>query len=221
MKLIYTTCFLIIFLMFLPAILIYFIKEAPNDFQPPLHSTEHIYADSTTSQSFLSYENDLSGIGISIKNPNLQNQKDIILQIYDQDNQLIRNVSINGSKIHDGQLVKFKFDPIKDSKDRVFKFTLQAPQEGEQTKSLEVFLTYEIPNWSRGLYINNNLSDASISFVTYHHIESPLLNIFNIYTKWWYKLSGDLPFLISYLTIFIGLMVLLTRSLLVDFRKSS
>ena len=207
--------------MFLPAILIYFIKETPNDFQPSLHSTEHIYADLTISQLFLSQEDGLSGIGMSIKNPNDINKKDIIIQIYDQDNQMIRNVSLNGAKISDGQLVKFKFDPIQDSKDKLYKFTLQAPQEGEQTKSLEVFLTYEIPSWSKGLYINNNLTDSSISFVTYHHIENPLSNIFNIYTKWWYKLSGDLPFLIAYLVIFIGLAVLLTKSLLLDFRKSA
>lgn len=207
--------------MFLPTILIYFIKETPNDFQPPLHSTEHIYSDLTIAQSFLSQQDNLSGIGMSIKNPNYINKKDIIIQIYDQDNQMIRNVSLNGAKISDGQLIKFKFDPIKDSKDKIYKFTLLAPQEGEQTKSLEVFLTYEIPNWSEGLYINNNLADSSISFVTYHHIENPLSNIFNIYTKWWYKLSGDLPFLIAYLVIFIGLAALLTKSLLLDFRKSA
>lgn len=221
MKLIYVTCFLIIFLMFLPAILIYFIKETPNDFQPPLHSTEHIYADLTISQLFLSQEDGLSGIGMSIKNPNYINKKDIIIQIYDQEDQIIRSTILNGARISDGQLVKFKFNPIKYSKDKIFKFVLLAPQEGEQTKSLEVFLTYEIPNWSKGLYINNNLTDSSISFVTYHHIENPLSNIFNIYTKWWYKLSGDLPFLIAYLVIFIGLTALLTKSLLPDFRKSS
>lgn len=207
--------------MFLPAMLAYFISEIPNDFQPSLHSTEHIYAGLTIYQLFLSQEDGLSGIGMSIKNPNYINKKDIIIQIYDQEDRIIRSTTLNGARISDGQLVKFKFDPIQDSKDKIYKFTLQAPQESEQTKSLEVFLTYEIPDWSKGLHINNNLTDSSISFVTYYHVENPLSNIFSIYIRWWYKLSGDLPFLISYLTILIGLMAFLTRSLLVDFRKSS
>lgn len=208
MKLIFTTSVLIIFsTFFLPAIFTLFMKDTPNNFQPSLQSTQAIYKDIAISQSFISEKDNLSGIGMSIKNPYFRNKKDVILKVYDEGHNHQRTIVINGINIADGSLLKFKFDPVKNSANKQFSFELLAPNVDNQGESSEVFLTYTIPSWSRGLYINNDLTEGSISFFTLHRSANPIQSMFDMYKNWFYKLTKDPVFSIVYFAIVIGLII--------------
>src|SRR3989344_2402343 len=84
------------FAIFLPVISTFAIRLIPSGIQPSLENTQKIYQDLTLSQSFVSLKDNLAGIGVSIKNPNFANKKDVTFNIYDKDNNLIRSVILNG-----------------------------------------------------------------------------------------------------------------------------
>lgn len=121
--------FLIIFLIIfftLPGMLGFLIKDIPAFSQNSLDGTEKIYSGRKVSQEFRSDKNNLSIIGVSIKNPNLRDKNNLDMQIY-SNGSLVKTVTINGANIGDGAFIKFKFDPIIDSKDKSYLITFLSP----------------------------------------------------------------------------------------------
>src|SRR5260370_36927719 len=102
---IWLTSFFVLFLVFLvPGILASTLDIIPTGDQPGYNSNQRlsIYGERTVSQKFISDTNNLSAIGTSIRNPNLKNKKEIILNLYDTDKKLVRTSSLNGQNFQDG-----------------------------------------------------------------------------------------------------------------------
>lgn len=174
----------------LPGIFSPAIRLIPNDFQPSLDLSQKVYRDASISQTFIGESNGLSGIGVSIKNPNLINKKDISLSLYQNEN-LLRRITLNGRSIGDGNFVKFIFDPIEDSKGKMYHAVFAAP-DTEASEALEIFLT-------------KNPTGESLSDVIFYRPDNPIFLAFNIYGNWFKKLMADLPFLVFYVTVLLGL----------------
>lgn len=221
MKLATFTIITIIFIVFIfPAILSFAIINIPNNDQPSLDKTQKIYGDLIISQAFISKNTNLSVIGMSIKNPNLTNKKDIILSIY-ENNILLRSSVLNGKQIADGKFVKFKFNPIVESGNKLFLFTLAAPvttkEEADHNNALEVFLTDQK---SEGIYevliSDKIIPNTSIAFVSFSKPPYLTFALEVIYSKWLNKFTSDWQFFI----IYTGLIVTLVSLLLYRLAKS-
>ena len=130
----------------IPAFLALGIKMIPNDFQASFDDSQKVYKDREISQNFIADKDYLSGLGVSIRNLNLMNKKDIVMSLR-KENNLIREVALNGGVIGDGQLVKFIFDPITDSKGQTYKLVFSAG-DSNIDEALEIFLTKSFPGAS-------------------------------------------------------------------------
>lgn len=209
MKLAVFTIILVFLLIIVTPILLTFgIKYLPGQIQPSLGSTQKIYGNQTIFQSFMSPKDNLAGIGVSLKNPNLENKEDVVVNIYDDNRNLIRSATLNGKTIDDGKFVKFLFEPIQYSKDQKFVWSISA-KNAPLEKALEVFLTKENPSWILDLRINDKSSDEDLSFVTLHKVSSWKEIIILVYSNLASKLTSDLPFFVIYTLLLISLMIYL------------
>lgn len=129
----------------LPVILSIGISLIPGNTQPSLTTTERIYNDAIIDQVFNASRDNLSGIGLSIKNPNYQNKKDVTVSLY-HSGEYIRSKTVNGASIADGDYVKFIFDPVHNSNGKRYNFTVSASQ-ADVSEALEVFYS-DKPNLS-------------------------------------------------------------------------
>lgn len=158
---------LILVLTVLPALATFVIKVIPGGVQPSLGNTVKIYDSLSYSQSFVSPENNLTGVGVSIKNPNFANKKNLSVKLLDEDDKLIREVTLNGQNIADGKFVKILFEPILDSRGKKFTWSVSS-KESLFTDALEIFITDKKPSWSLDLKENDKVVPDGLSYVTLH-----------------------------------------------------
>ncbi len=184
----FTTISVLFLLLVIPALLASLIKMIPANDQPGYGSmgSVSIYGIRDFTQYFVSKNKNLVAIGTTIKNPNLKNKKDIIFNLYDMDNKLIRSTKLNGFNIGDGDFVKIVFEPIIDSIQKKYYFTLSSP-EAKQDETIEVFLTNPTGEIIEYLYDEETkLGGAPI--VTFHKPDSKLEVIkavySNLFSKW-------------------------------------
>lgn len=203
----FTILFTIFLSFMLPFFLALFLREIPNDPQPSLENTQQISKEATLSQHFISSTDNLSAVGMSIKNPNLRNRKDLTFQLF-LENELLREVKKNGTSIADGAFVVFKFQPISNSENKKFVFQLHAPESSNE-ESLEVFFTSQNPVWSKELYVDSKLHDLDISFVTYQKKMNILSLPAMVVDQWWKKIIADPVFAATYLFIITSMAIYL------------
>lgn len=134
----YFSFLIILFALILPIVVSLGIRYIPGNTQPGLMTTERIYGSAVVLQSLEVHRDNFAGVGLSIKNPNFQNKKNITLTVLDDNLKFIRLATINGGAIGDGDYVKFTFEPIENSSNRKYYFVLSA-NEADISEALEVF----------------------------------------------------------------------------------
>lgn len=205
-KLFFSLLFLILFA---PGILSMGIKLVPDGFQPSLGNTIKIFGTTTATQPLTAVEDNFSGIGVSIKNPNLSNKKDINLSLY-QGDILVREVVLNGKSIADGNFVKFIFDPIEGSKGQNYDAVFSAVT-ADNGESLEIFLTQNAPR--QPVIAGKEKRVDALSEVTFYRPSSSISLMIDIYKEWLRKFTADTTFFIFYCTILaLGLGYLLLET---------
>lgn len=197
----FTIIFVFLLIFIIPVILIFGIKYIPSGTQPSLGNTKKIYKDITLSQSFISLQDNLSGIGVSIKNPNFANKKNATFQLLDSKEKVIRSINLNGQNIADGKFVKIIFEPIVDSKDNKFSWTFSSP-ESVFEDALEIFLTDDPPIWSLD-------SEEVLSYVTLHKVTNPFEVLTMILSGWISNLTNDRLFFVTYIVLVLSLFTTL------------
>lgn len=184
-----STTLAILFLLFvLPAIMASLIKMIPASDQPGYGDKGRvaIYGVRQFTQHFLSTKENLTAIGTTIKNPNLKNKKDIIFSLYDNSDSLIRTVKLSGFNIGDGDFVKIVFDPVLDSRQKNYSFTLSSPDAGDE-EIIELFLigsTNQILTYS----YDDEIQSGGLPMVTFHKPNSRLETIKLVYANLFSKL---------------------------------
>lgn len=163
----FTTFFVLFLIVILPLFLSFFIKFIPVGIQPPLTTTKRIYEAIILSQQFVALEDNLAGIGVSLKNPRFANKKNVYINILDNQNNIIRKITLNGQNIADGNFDKIFFEPIKDSRNKQFTWSIFSP-DSNKDDAIEVFLTNREPFWSLEFKENSNLNSSgeSLSYLT-------------------------------------------------------
>lgn len=213
MRIIYLTIVSVIFMtIFLPALLSLGIKNISHEFQPSLDRTQKIYGSITISQSFIAKDDHLSRIGMSIKNPNYAYKKDLLFILVDAEGKKLRDVTLNGKNIPDGEFIKFKFTPVEISKNQRLTYILSAPQARQQD-ALEVFLTNQKTTGVDLAYVDDEEVN-SISFVSFYKSTNPFSLIFKIYSEWFNRLVSDRYFFVIYLLSILSITVYLTAKFL-------
>jgi len=201
MKLVYlTTFFVLIMVIFGPAILGIGIHKVTGGFQPSLVNVVDLYGDRVIEQNIYSVKNNFSGIGLSIKNPNLLNTSEIYLDLTSADGQIKRTSKLSGRNIQDGALVTFNFDPISDSEGKQFIYTLKSSQT-QSSAPLEPFYTNDQITNTANFTVNNQPGQGSLAQVSYYKVSNPVLIWLTIYRNWIWKLFQDLSFAILYSAI--------------------
>lgn len=188
-KLVWFTTIFILFLLFvLPAFMASLIKMIPASDQPGYGDKGRVsvYGIRSFSQEFLSADTNLVAVGTTIKNPNLKNQKDIIFNLYDGNNNLIRTTKLNGFNIGDGDFVKIVFDVVPDSKNKKYSFSLSSPDAGEE-QIIELFLIDPTPEILSYTY-DDKIHMGGIPMVTFHKPVSKLDTIKQVYLNLFSKL---------------------------------
>lgn len=199
MSKIYLSTFIFIFLILvIPMFLSLGIKLVPNSFQPSLDDRQKVYKDREISQLIVADKDYFSGVGVSVRNLNLMNKKDLKMSLYKDDN-LIRQVNINGLVIKDGELVKFIFEPIKESLSQTFKITFSA-ESSRVDEALEIFLTKNVTG--EKVIIGKDFYPEGLSDVLYYKASNPLSVTLDIYKEWFKRFSADRIFFIFYTIIF-------------------
>lgn len=213
----FTTITIIVLVFILPAILSFGVRILPQNDQPSLDKTQKIYENLIVSQSFISKTKNLSAVGVSLKNPNLSNKKDIVLSVYGEDGTLIRSITLNGKNIADGKFVKFKFNSIADSKNKQFIFTLTAPtttkEEADSSNALEVFLSDQKQENISYFKIGDSEVLGNVAFVSFSKPPYPTYALESIYSKWLNKLTADWQFFTTYTVLIFTLVGLLLYQL--------
>lgn len=194
----FSIIFTFILVFIIPAVLSFGIKYIPSGTQPSLGNTKKIYGEIVLSQAFISGKDNLSGIGVSIKNPNFANKKEAIVNIYDSEEKVIRTVVLNGQNIADGKFVKIIFEPIAGSKDKKFSWAMSSP-ESIFEDALEIFLTKDPPSWSLD-------SEDVLSYVTLHKVTNPLEVLGIIFSGFINNLVKDTTFFIVYTLLLFSLL---------------
>lgn len=178
------TIIIILFLLFiLPILMIIPIKMVPSGDQPGYGDMGRVsvYRLRDFKQVFISKDNNLTAIGTTIKNPNLKNKKDIIFKLYEENNNLVRTIILNGFNIGDGDFVKIVFEPILDSKNKKYYFVISSPTAGEE-EIIELFLikpTNEVLEYS----YDKETKLGGIPMVTFHKPEGFLKNTITIFSN--------------------------------------
>jgi len=188
-KMIWFTCFSILFLLFIaPGLMASFIDMVPANDQPgySVDAKISIYGERQFTQFFKSKDSNLIAVATSIKNPNLKNKKDIFFKLYDENNNLIRSTTINGMNIGDGDFIKIIFDKISDSKNKKYYFTLSSPGAGEE-EIIEVFLTEPTNEILTYVYDDKTYSGGA-PIVTFHKPGSTWKIVKLVYLNWLSKL---------------------------------
>ncbi|QLG69553.1 MAG: hypothetical protein CH104c_0321 [Candidatus Woesebacteria bacterium] len=189
------------------------LRYIPYSFQPPLFGSEKLFNEQSLSQEFISPQDNLTAIGVSIRNFNLQSKGDVILEVYSRGG-LIRRSVVSGSSIKDGDIVIFTFDKIPNSRSVSYVFKLSTLEVGKE-KAYEVYTTNEPQDFAGSLYINDMPVEKPISFLLYFAPKSRLSLVIDIYNSWFSRFYQDS----SFFYFFVATLFLLTSLIIYFLRR--
>jgi hypothetical protein len=190
-----------------PIFMSFGLRYIPYSFQPPLFGSEKLFNEQSLSQEFISPQDNLTAIGVSIRNFNLQSKGDVILEVYSRGG-LIRRSVVSGSSIKDGDIVIFTFDKIPNSRSVSYVFKLSTLEVGKE-KAYEVYTTNEPQDFAGSLYINDMPVEKPISFLLYFAPESRFSLIYDIYKSWFNRFYSDYNFFYFFIATFSLLAILI------------
>jgi len=204
-----TTLFVFLMVFVVPLILLITMDSISYFDQPPLDLIYELYGDRVIKQEFTPSNDFLNGIGMSIKNPNLVNKKQIKMEIYQNDN-LVRTSALSGFNISDGAFVKFNFPAIENSANRKLEIILLSPKSSEK-EPLGIFLT-KGKNRIGSLTFGKKVIDGGIALVGYYQINSKLGLIRYVFGNFVLRFLSDSLFAISYLMMILGSVCILINT---------
>ena len=188
-NMVWITTTIILFVLFVaPAFLASLIKMIPANDQPGYGDmgSLSVYGERDFKQVFVSKHDNLTAVATTIKNPNLKNKKDIIFNLYDMNDNLLRTTRLNGFNIGDGDFAKIIFEPIKTSKNQKYYFVISSPDATSQ-ETIDLFLikpTSEVIEYT----YDEETKQGGIPMVTFHKPESKWQTIKSVYLNLFSKL---------------------------------
>jgi hypothetical protein len=170
------------------------IRELPKSNQKPFGDHRKVYEDAIYKTGIVGEEDNMLAIGLSFRNFNLKNKKDVSLVLL-QDKVEIRRAVVNGASIDDGRLVKFRFAPVADSKGKSYEIEVSS-RDSSNEDALQVYFE------STGLNMNYQLfyKPKYLSIIT------------DVYRGWFRKIASDKLFCGVYTILILGLGIVIIKS---------
>lgn len=103
--------------------------------------TDSIYSNGKVIQSFIADHNNLNTIGVRLATYGRVNESNVFINLYNSNMELIRNLAIKAHDIIDSQFYDFIFEPIVDSKGKVYYLEIVA--DGDENNSITVWKTHK------------------------------------------------------------------------------
>lgn len=125
--LIITGFYLLGIILFWGGITTFALRRVPDSGQPVSEKLAPIFNAQSITQTIVPQNNGLSTILIHLKNAQLKNVDPFIFSLADAHGNVLREISINGRNIGDGEDIRFQFAPISDSAGKTYAITLRAP----------------------------------------------------------------------------------------------
>lgn len=169
---------LILLIIILPGLTLLSLKKVTGLKQTNEGKVLFFYGDKNYSYTFISPEDNLNSVVLKLKNILIKNSEVVKFSLLDKRMQPIRNIDINGSNIPDGDLVRFAFEPISNSKGKEYTIFLSSPKSTEE-KSIGIHTDPE----------NNPV------LITYHQTTSKISLISKIYQDFILRVFADKIFI--------------------------
>lgn len=181
------------------------VLRIPDFDQYSLDATVAIQGNEKVSQLITSEHAALSSIGISVKNINLQNKKDLILTL-SEGTTMLRTVAINGVYVPDGKFLRFDFEPIPDSLHKTYMIEFSSPTSTLED-AMEIYLTKQSFTQAGNLVVGGlpYPEYKAISFVSFHKPTSRIATFNQIISNFQQRLFSD-PLFIG---LFVGIIIIL------------
>lgn len=207
--------FLVLFLviLILPGLLSLGIIAVPINSQPGLAGTIKIYGSNQILEQLTCPKGLITQVGISFKNPSLNNKKDLQLIIEDEKKNILSEAFVNGKFIPDGGFVKFKLNKPLDCHNITVFLRLLSPDSVFED-ALEVLLSNKATGDFDSFIVTQSQSSEkqSINLVLFVSSDDKFKLINTIYRQWWDKFTADKTFAIFYTSLILGLFILGTYS---------
>ncbi|OGE64798.1 hypothetical protein A3I48_00555 [Candidatus Daviesbacteria bacterium RIFCSPLOWO2_02_FULL_36_7] len=149
----YIPIIMLIIIIIIPAVTLLSLRKEIGLKQTEESKVLFFYGNQDYRFSFVSPKDNLNSVVVKLKNISIKNSKPVYFRLLDNQD-IVKQIQINGSNIGDSSMVRFAFAAIKDSKDRRYTISLTSPQTeknealGIHTDTLNhpVIITYHIPS---------------------------------------------------------------------------
>lgn len=190
----YIPILILIIILILPALVLLSLRKEVGLKQMDEYKKVFFHSNQDFRFSFISPKEKLNSIILKIWNLSIDNNKPIYFKLL-LDQKTIRQLTLNDVNINNGDMVRFAFPEITDSKNKLFTLVLSAPD----TKQDDVL----------GVYTDANNHPV---IITYHTPLSKLELILDVYKNFGIKLVSDRIFILIWLILF-GSTILIVKKL--------
>lgn len=180
----YIPIFLLIIIILLPAITLLSLRKEVGLKQTDEYKKVFFHSKQDFIFSFISPKEKLNSVILKMWNLSIDKNKPIYFKLL-SDQKTIRQLTLNDVNINNGDMVRFAFPEITDSKNKRFTLILSAPD----TKKDDVL----------GVYTNTSGNPV---ITTYHTLSSRLLLITNSYENLSTKIFADRAFVAIWFLLF-------------------
>lgn len=174
---------LIIIIILLPAVTLLSLRKEVGLKQTDEYKKVFFHSKQDFIFSFISPKEKLNSVILKMWNLSIENNKPIYFKLL-SDQTTIRQLTLNDVNIGNGDMVRFTFPEIIDSKNKRFTLVLSAPD----TKNDDVL----------GVYTNS--SDYPV-IITYHTLSSRLQLILSTYKHFITRMLADKAFVVGWLLL--------------------
>lgn len=131
-------------------------------------SLGRMYGDTVIGQSFFSNEPNLTRIGVLFATSTRKNNEEIIFHVKElSSDENIVNISIHANEIRNEEYYSVIFDPIQESENKTYCFSLSSPSSTKRN-AISVYST-TIDRYDMGSgFVNNSKIQGDFTFKTFH-----------------------------------------------------
>src|SRR3989338_126192 len=113
----YIPIIMLIIIIIIPAVTLLSLRKEIGLKQTEESKVLFFYGNQDYRFSFVSPKDNLNSVVVKLKNISIKNSKPVYFRLLDNQD-IVKQIQINGSNIGDSSMVRFAFAAIKDSKDR-------------------------------------------------------------------------------------------------------
>jgi len=173
--------YLIVPVIILIFLTVFAVKRIPDSSQEISERLVPITRTHPVTQSIIPVNNGFNTVVIYLRNKMLLNTDPLIFYLTDTQNQVLRQLTISGRNIGDGETIRFQFPPLSDSAGKLYTIRLEAPQTNFGSNIIEAGFS------NSDTYPEGSSQDiqetGDLSFQFFYRPESKLVLLQNLFSR--------------------------------------